>query len=37
MSALLQVKGVGEKTLEKLFNFIMKSSSELTLLDFIGE
>jgi O-acetyl-ADP-ribose deacetylase (regulator of RNase III) len=35
MSSLLQIKGVGDKTIEKLFEFVMKSSQEITLLDFI--
>ena len=37
MSSLLQVKGVGDKTVEKLFNYVMKSDAEVTLLDFIKE
>ncbi len=37
MSALLQIKGVGERSVEKLFEYVMKSDAEITLLDFIKE
>jgi len=37
MSALLQVKGVGEKSIEKLFEYVMQSHAEVTLFDFIKE
>jgi O-acetyl-ADP-ribose deacetylase (regulator of RNase III) len=38
MSSLLQIKGVGDKTVEKLFRFIMeRQPKEMTLLDFMGE
>ncbi len=37
MSSLLQVKGVGDKTVEKLFDYVMKSDAEVTLLDFIKD
>jgi len=37
MSALLQIKGVGEKSIEKLFEYVMQSHAEVTLLDFIKD
>jgi hypothetical protein len=37
MSSLLQIKDVGDKTIEKLFEFVMKSDREITLLDFMGD
>ena len=37
MSSLLQIKGVGDKTVEKLFTYVMKCDNEVTLLDFIKE
>ena len=37
MSSLLQIKGVGDKTVEKLFDYVMKSDAEVTLFDFVKE
>ncbi len=37
MSSLLQIKGVGDKSIEKLFEYVMKRDAEVTLLDFIKE